>query len=70
VVERYRLSDDGTILEVLFTVEDPIAFTMPWSARADYRRDANPILETVCAENNRPNGTYVIPMPIDTTPDF
>ncbi len=70
VVERYRLSDDGTILEVLFAVEDPVAFTMPWSARADYQRDANPILETVCAENNRPNGTYVIPIPIDTTPDF
>jgi hypothetical protein len=72
VVERYRMSDDGRILEVLFTVEDQDAFTMPWSARADYRPNRNPWIETICPENaerefwpGRP-----IYLPKDETPDF
>ena len=71
VVERYRLSDDKTRLEVLFTVEDPIAFTMPWSARADYRVNTYMFLENVCAENPRDfwPGIPII-IPIDSTPDF
>jgi hypothetical protein len=51
VVERYRLSDDKKTLEVRFTVEDPKFFTTVWSGIADYRRNARPVLETICAEN-------------------
>jgi hypothetical protein len=71
VVERYRLNEDGTRLEVLFTVEDPVAFTMPWSARADYVVDDFMYLENVCAENPREFWPgYPIVLPTDDTPDF
>ena len=71
VVERYRLSGDGRVLEIVFTVEDHVAFTMPWSARSDYARDDWLFVETVCAENQRefwPGRT--IELPVDETPDF
>jgi hypothetical protein len=53
VVERYRVAPDHKTLEVQFTVDDPGAFTMPWSARV--RLGARPprFDEQVCAENNR-----------------
>ena len=71
VVERYRLNDDKPRLEVLATVEDPIAFTMPWSARADYRVSNNMYLEIVCAENPRDFWPGIpIVIPTDSTPDF
>jgi hypothetical protein len=72
VVERYRLSADRKRLEVLFTVDDPGAFTMQWSARADYRPDNISFFEeNVCAENNRPTGpAHAIPVPVAETPDF
>jgi len=72
VVERYRVAADRKRLEVLVTVDDPGAFTMAWSARADYRPDNNWFFEEiVCAENNRPTGPdYEIPIPIAETPDF
>lgn len=71
VVERYRLIEDGSKLEGLFMVEDPIAFTMPWSARADYEVEDYMYLENVCAENPREfwPGIPII-IPIDSTPDF
>jgi hypothetical protein len=51
VVERYRLVDDGRTLEVTFTVDDPGAFTMPWSASQRYQKVAQtPMEEVVCAE--------------------
>ena len=51
VVERYRLLDDGRTLEVTFTVDDPGAFTVPWSASQRYQKVAQtPMEEVVCAE--------------------
>jgi hypothetical protein len=71
VVERYSLSPDRKRLNVLVTVDDPGAFTMPWSARADYRPDDWFFEENACAENNRPTGeAYRIPIPIADKPDF
>jgi hypothetical protein len=56
VEERYRVISDakGKGLEAKFRVEDPGAFTMPWSGMAIYRpsRD-NQMFEVVCAENQR-----------------
>ena len=52
VVERIRKVQDT--LEVLFTIEDPKAFTKPWTAvriwkwRPDIR-----FIEYICEENNR-----------------
>jgi len=73
VVERYHLRNPGT-LEVLFTVDDPGAFTTPWSAIATYRKDrstSEPYTEVVCAENNRDESTgELYPIPTAQTPDF
>ncbi len=72
VVERYRVMDGGKTLQVTFTVEDPAAFNMPWSAMQIYHRvKEGPITEAVCAENhgsvfNDPHH----PMPEARTPDF
>jgi hypothetical protein len=38
VVERYRMIDGGKTLEVKLHVEDPGAFTMPWSAVQYFKR--------------------------------
>ena len=71
VVERYSLTPDRKRLNVLLTVDDPVAFAVPWSARADYRPDDWFFEENVCAENNRPTGpAYVIPIPTTDKPDF
>jgi len=37
VVERFRLTDGGKILEANVHVEDPGAFTMPWDAIRRFR---------------------------------
>jgi hypothetical protein len=52
VVERIRKVNDT--LEILFTIEDPKAFTKPWTARRiwHWRPDVR-FLEYVCEENNR-----------------
>src|SRR5215470_9660086 len=53
VVERFRIVEDGKALEVTAHVEDPGAFTMPWTAIQRYRRaEQGPMVEAVCAENN------------------
>ena len=58
VIERYRLIQDrrGKGLEVVFTVEDPGAFTMPWKGMVIYRPSRDPFEEVVCAENDRSFG--------------
>src|SRR4051794_35643470 len=38
VVERFKLSGDGNGIEVLITIEDPGAFTTPWSAIYRFRK--------------------------------
>lgn len=70
IVERYTALDDNETLRVEFTVEDPGAFTSPWSSFAEYYAPREPYSETVCMENNRlPDGSLV-PGPRDNTPDF
>ena len=78
VVERYRVAPDRKTLEVQFTVDDPGAFTTPWSARV--RLGARPprFDEQVCAENNRFVGlvfdqgkaTISVYTPTASKPDF
>ena len=78
VVERFLLSADRQSLEVQFTVEDPGAFTMPWSARVRHESSIRGLTEQICAENNRYVGevtvdgviTKDVPTPTDGTPDF
>ncbi|HEY6258711.1 MAG TPA: hypothetical protein VIY51_23260 [Xanthobacteraceae bacterium] len=61
----------GKHLQLLFTVEDPGVFTMPWSATITYGRGSNEWPETVCAENiheyyNNKNSE----VPTAAAPDF
>jgi hypothetical protein len=53
VVERFKLVNAETRIEVTLTIEDPGAFTMPWSARQTYRRvELGPMVESTCVEGN------------------
>src|SRR5207302_7437336 len=75
VVERFKLADGGEALEVAVRVEDPGAFTTPWSARQRYRRDQRPtevpLHEMVCAENNGDHFHQGLhPIPQASKPDF
>ncbi|HMA74479.1 MAG TPA: hypothetical protein VKP67_23760 [Xanthobacteraceae bacterium] len=72
VVERFRIIEDGKALEVTARVEDPGAFTMPWTALQRYRRaEQGPMVEAVCAENNDKFFNYDIePIPMAHKPDF
>ncbi len=69
VVERYRLTDNGRVLETKITVDDPNTFNKPWSALQRYRRvEEGPLTEVVCAENNF--GLFDWPVPVANRPDF
>jgi hypothetical protein len=71
IVERIRLVDDGSVLEISIYIEDEGAFTRPWSAIRRFRQVTQPMVETVCAENNETYfGFDVMPIPQDNTPDF
>jgi hypothetical protein len=69
VVERWKLTDDGKMLDVKMTVDDPDSFYQPWSAMRRYRRVQQTMTEEVCAENNVGHFIdYQIPKAIK--PDF
>jgi hypothetical protein len=51
---RLRKRDDG-MMEAVITLEDPVAFTRPWTVTKTYRKlegDVR-IMDYACAENNR-----------------
>jgi len=53
VIERFKLANAETRIDVTVTVEDPGAFTMPWSAMQTYRRvEIGPMGESTCVEGN------------------
>ena len=68
VVERWRLIDGGTMLQAIFTVDDPDAFYEPWSGMRRYRRVTQEPYEKICAENNTNLFDYHIPAA--EKPDF
>ena len=56
--ENFRVRQDGfdpdyrgKVLQLEFTVEDPGAFTTPWSSLITYRRSFNEWTDLICAEN-------------------
>jgi hypothetical protein len=72
VVERWKLAPDGRTVDVSIFVEDPGAFTMPWSAVQRWRRvEDGPLLPVACNENN---GDFfsqgLVPVPEAAHPDF
>ena len=77
VIERYKLSDDGKMLQVDIHVEDPGAFNVAWSARQAYRKGQpeeslnGTLLEAICAENNEMlQDATVAPTPKADKADF
>jgi len=72
VVERFQLIDKGNALQVTATVDDPGAYTMPWTGiqrwKLGPKRD---ILEQVCAENSEGFYDYPVePIPQAEKADF
>jgi hypothetical protein len=55
VVERWRIVEGGTMMESVFTVDDPGTFYRPWTAMRRYRRVQQEPIEQICAENNSVN---------------
>jgi hypothetical protein len=72
VVERFKMIEGGKTLQALVTVEDPGAYTMPWTAVQRWRRVSDrPLRENMCAENNLNFFNYeVVPIPQSDKPDF
>jgi hypothetical protein len=70
LVERYILAPDRSSVRVEFMVDDPDMFTTPWSANVVYQRTNEPIVEDVCAENNRNAAGGLYPIPVATYADF
>ena len=72
VVERFKLIESGNTLQATITVEDPGAFTMPWTAIQRWRRATNePMVERPCEPSNASYFSFdVVPLPQDDTPDF
>jgi hypothetical protein len=72
VVERWKLAADGMTVDVSVFVEDPGAFTMPWSAVQRWRRVENaPLSTATCNENNGDFFNHgLVPLPEAAKPDF
>jgi hypothetical protein len=51
LTERFTRADPDTLLYE-FTVDDPTAFTKPWSAQVPMRKSEGPIFEYACHEGN------------------
>jgi hypothetical protein len=72
VVERWTLAADGQTVDVSVFVEDPGAFTTPYSAVQRWRRVENaPISTATCNENNGDFFDHgLVPLPQADKPDF
>jgi hypothetical protein len=68
VVERWRIVEADSILEVRFTVDDPDTYNQPWTAIQRFRRVPTPMDEEVCAEGNFLLFDYGVPK--SDKPDF
>jgi len=68
VVERWRIVEADSILEVRFTVDDPGTYDKPWTAMQRFRRVPTPMDEEVCAEGNFLLFDYGVPKA--DKPDF
>jgi hypothetical protein len=52
VIERFKVIGDGNALEAVVTVEDPDTLNEPLGLMQRWRKVRNPLMESVCAENN------------------
>jgi hypothetical protein len=61
--------DDGRVMRLEFTMEDPIAYHKPWSVTLDYLELDARVREFACAENSRFWDLAPL-IPHSPTPDF
>jgi len=70
VVERWRLVEGGSKLEVHVTVTDPDTFNQPWQALRRYEKGQGAFPEEICAENNHNLFGDDYDIPESDRPDF
>jgi hypothetical protein len=73
VVERFTVSPDGKSLSAVVAVDDPDTFNQPIHMMQTWHKVRNPLIETVCAENNNDSLFFhqkLFPMPEAKTADF
>jgi hypothetical protein len=72
VIERWKLAADAKTVDVSVYVEDPGAFTKPWTAVQRWRRvEEAPILQVACNENNDDFFSHdLVPLAEAAKPDF
>jgi hypothetical protein len=71
VVERFKPTADDKALEVFVKVTDPDTFYEPLHLVQRWRKVPNPLVETVCAENNSDRfGQNLFQIPRAKKPDF
>jgi len=71
VTERIKLAADGRTIEAFVKVDDPDTFNEPLYLIQRWRKVPNPLVETVCAENNEDHFNQgLFPMPRAKKPDF
>ena len=64
-----RVADDRKTLRVDISVEDQGTFNMPWYASINYAV-GDPPGERPCADNNREAEAGLVPMAVNTKPEF
>jgi hypothetical protein len=70
-VERFTIAPDGKSMTAIARVEDPGAYNAPITMKEYWFKSNQPMLETVCPENNEDffhQNLYAIPE--SSTPDF
>ena len=73
VTERFTVSPDGKKLTAVVTVDDPDTFNQPLHMMQTWHKVRNPLIETVCAENNNDAIFFhqkLFPIPEAKTGDF
>jgi hypothetical protein len=72
VVERLKMVDDDKVVQIHMAVDDPGAFTMPWSATQRWRRmNRGPMREAACNENSTNYlQQFSFPTPVADKADF
>jgi hypothetical protein len=71
VVERFTISSDGNTLTAIARVEDPDAYNAPITMMRQWFKVHEPLLETVCSENNGDHFNQNLhPVPQADKPDF
>jgi hypothetical protein len=71
VTESIKLVDNGNRIEAFVKVDDPDTFHEPLYLIQRWRKVPNPLVETVCAENNEDHFNQgLFPIPRAHKPDF